>query len=206
MKSSSLAIYFTFLAVFCAAIIAGAKMLGQQGAYLAQLYMLTPAFAAILTRLFFYKPRFSNANLRFGKIRHYLLFWFISISITALSYVLFTALGGITWDFTGQVFLGRLAQQFAAAGQDMNAALPPGLTPQTMLLIYFVGGLTVFNILPGIIAGFGEEFGHRGFMFPLLYRINPWVGLVGGALIWYAWHWPLLLILPQAATLPLWQT
>src|SRR5512136_2823604 len=130
MKSSSLAIYFTFLAVFCAAIIAGAKMLGQQGAYLAQLYMLTPALAALLTRLYFYKPRFSDANLRFGKIRHYLIFWIMSISITA------------------QVFLGRLAQQFAAAGQDMNAALPPGFTPQTMLLIYFVGGLTVFNIFP----------------------------------------------------------
>jgi CAAX protease family protein len=206
MRGSSLAIYFAFLAAACAAIIAGAKMLGQQGAYLAQLYMLTPAFAAILTRLFFYKPRFSDANLRFGKLSHYLLFWFISISITALSYVSFTALGGITWDFTGQVFLGRLAQQFAAAGQDMNAALPPGLTPQAMLLIYFVGGLTVFNILPGIITGFGEEFGHRGFMFPHLYRIAPWVGIVVGGLIWYAWHLPLVLVIPQTGQVPLWQT
>jgi membrane protease YdiL (CAAX protease family) len=206
MKRSSLAIYFAFLAVFCAAIIAGAKMLGQQGAYLAQLYMLTPAIAAILTRLFFYKPRFSDANLHFGKIRDYLVFWFISISITALSYVLFTALGGITWDFTGQVFLDRLAQQFAAAGQDMNAALPPGLTPQTMLLIYFVGGLTVFNILPGIITGFGEEFGHRGFMFPQLYRIAPWIGIIIGGLIWYAWHLPLALVIPQTVQYPLWQT
>ncbi len=206
MKRSSLAIYFTFLVVFCAAIIAGAKMLGQQGAYLAQVYMLTPALAAILTRLFFYKPRFSDANLRFGKIRDYVKFWFMSISITALSYVLFTALGGITWDFTGQVFLDRLAQQFAAAGQDMNAALPPGLTPQTMLMIYFVGGLTVFNILPGIITGFGEEFGHRGFMFPQLYQIAPWIGILVGGLIWYAWHLPLALVIPQTGQVPLWQT
>jgi hypothetical protein len=35
-----------------------------------------------------------------------------------------------------------------------------------MLMIYFVGGLTIFNLVPGIITGFGEEFGHRGFMFP----------------------------------------
>ncbi len=75
-----------------------------------------------------------------------------------------------------------------------------------MLLIFFVGGLTVFNILPGLITGFGEEFGHRGFMFPVLYRINPWVGLVGGGLIWYAWHWPLLLVTPQTAVYSLWQT
>jgi hypothetical protein len=54
--------------------------------------------------------------------------------------------------------------------------------------------------------GFGEEFGHRGSMFPLLYRIKPWIGFVGGGLIWYAWHWPLSLILPPAPEVPLWQT
>lgn len=168
-------------------------MLGQQGAYLAQLYMLTPAVAAIITRSFFYRPGFSDASLRFGRLSDYFIFWLASICITGLSYLLFTLLGGITWDFTGQSFLDRLTEQFAAAGQDINASLPPGLTPKMMLMIYFVGGLTFFNILPGIITGFGEEFGHRGFMFPNLYRIKPWLGIVLGGLIWYAWHWPLAL-------------
>ena len=205
MKSgSSLAIYFVILVVLCAAFIGGMMMLGQQGAYLAQGYMLTPALAAIITRLFFYKPRFSDANLRFGKIADYLRFWLISVGITALSYVLFTALGSITWDLTGQVFLDRLAQQFAAVGQDMNEALPPGFTPQMMLLVYFIGGLTLFNI-PGVITGFGEEFGHRGFMFPLLYQIRPWVGILIGGLIWYAWHLPLAFVIPQTVEYPLWQ-
>ena len=205
MKNKSLAIYFIILFVLCTAFIVGMKMLGQQGNYLAQGYMMTPAIAAIITRLFFYQPRFADANLRFGKIKDYFRFWLISVGITALSYVLFTVLGSITWDFTGQVFLDRLAQQFSAAGQDMNASLPPGLTPQMMLMIYFIGGLTVFNILPGVITGFGEEFGHRGFMFPRLYQINPWVGIVIGGLIWYAWHLPLALVMPQPAEYPLWQ-
>jgi membrane protease YdiL (CAAX protease family) len=205
MKKNSLVIYFVILVILCSAVIIGAKMLGQQGAYLAQLYMLVPAIAAIITRLFFYEPKFSDANLRFGKLGDYFKFWFISISITALSYVLFTLLGGITWDLSGQVFLTRLAEQFAAAGQDINASLPPGFTPMTMMLIYFVGGLTVFNILPGMITGFGEEFGHRGFMFPLLYRIKPWVGIFIGGLIWYAWHLPLALVIPQTTQYPLWQ-
>src|SRR5512145_779652 len=170
MKKSPLAIYFIILFALCTAVIVGAKMLGQQGAYLAQFYMLTPAIAAIITRSFFYKPKFSDANLRFGKLSDYFKFWIISICITALSYVLFTLLGSITWDFTGQVFLNRLAEQFAVAGQDINASLPPGFTPMTMLMIYFIGGLTIFNILPGIITGFGEEFGHRVLMFPLLYK------------------------------------
>jgi len=205
MKKSSLAIYFVILFALCTAVIVGAKMLGQQGAYLAQFYMLTPAITAIITRLFFYKPKFSDANLRFGKLSEYFKFWIISICITALSYVLFTLLGSITWDFTGQVFLNRLAEQFTAAGQDINASLPPGFTPMTMLLIYFIGGLTIFNILPGIIMGFGEEFGHRGFMFPHLYKIKPWVGIIIGGLIWYVWHLPLALVIPQTTQYPLWQ-
>ncbi len=206
MKSKSLAIYFIILFVLCAVVIVGAKMLGQQGAYLAQVYMLTPAIAAILTRLFFYELRFKDANLRFGRIPDYVKFWILSVGIMALSYVLFTLLGSIYWDFTGNAFLERLTKQLAASGQDITATLPPGFTPQMMLMIYFIGGLTVFNIFPGILTGFGEEFGHRGFMFPLLYQIKPWVGIVIGGLIWYAWHLPLALVVPQTVDYPLWQT
>lgn len=205
MRIRPLVIYFVFLSVLCTAFIIGAKILGQQGGYLAQGYMLTPAFAAVIVRLFFYKPGFKDANLRLGRIQDYLRFWLLSIGITALSYLLFTVSGGVTWDLSGQAFLERLAQQFAAAGQDISETLPPGFTPEMMLVIFFVGGLTVFNIVPGVISGFGEEFGHRGFMFPLLYRIKPWAGLIVGGLIWYAWHLPLAFVVPQTVDYPLWQ-
>lgn len=206
MNHKPLLIYFVILVTLCALFIMGAKALGEEGMYLAQGYMLTPAIAALITRLFFYEHKFKDANLRFGKIGDYGKFWLLSIGITALSYVFFTLLGAVRWDPTGNEFLRRLAEQFAAAGQDMQASLPPGFTPQIMLWIFAIGGLTVFNIFPGIIAGFGEEFGHRGFMFPALYRIKPWVGIVIGGLIWYAWHWPLVLILPQMAEFSLWET
>lgn len=184
----------------------GARTLGEQGMYLAQGYMMTPAIAAIITRLFFHEQKFRDANLRFGRIKDYLKFWLISVGITALSYVFFTLFGSITWDLTGQAFLDRLAQQFEAVGQDMAASLPPGFTPQMMLMIYFIGGLTIFNVLPGIITGFGEEFGHRGFMFPILYSIKPWVGLLVGGLIWFAWHIPLAFVIPQSVEYPISQT
>jgi len=200
MKHKSLVIYFVILALLCTGFIVGAKALGQQGMYLAQGYMMTPAIAAIITRLFFYDKKFKDANLRLGRIKDYLKFWLISVGITILSYVFFTLLGSITWDFTGQAFLDRLAQQFEAVGQDMAASLPPGFTPQMMLMIYFIGGLTVFNILPGMITGFGEEFGHRGFMFPMLYHIKPWIGILVGGLLWYAWHWPVSLLFAQNNT------
>ncbi len=198
-KQKPLVIYFVVLIFLSAAWIVGAKSMGQPGMYLAQAYMLTPAIAALITRLFFYENRFKDANLRLGRLSDYGRYWLISIGITILSYIFYTLFGAITWDFTGNVFLRRLAEQFAAAGQDMATGLPSGFTPQMMLIIYFVGGLTIFNILPGIITGFGEEFGHRGFMFPALYRIKPWVGIFIGGLIWYAWHWPVTLIAPQTA-------
>lgn len=199
MQHKSLVIYFVILVVLCAGFVVGARMMGEQGMYLAQGYMMTPALAAIVTRLFFYEKKFKDANLRFGRLADYGKFWLISLGITALSYGFFTLFGAIRLDFSGQEFLRRLAEQFAAAGQDMQASLPPGFTPQMMLWLFFAGGLTVFNILPGLITGFGEEFGHRGFMFPALYRIRPWVGLLIGGLIWYAWHWPVMLIVPQTA-------
>jgi len=200
MKHKSLILYFVILAVLCAGFIMGARALGEQGMYLAQGYMMTPAIAAIITRLLFYDKKFKDANLRLGRIKDYLKFWLISVGITVLSYVFFTLLGSIAWDFTGQAFLNRLAQQFEVVGQDMAASLPPGFSPQMMLMIYFIGGLTVFNIMPGIITGFGEEFGHRGFMFPMLYRIKPWIGILVGGLIWYAWHWPVALLFTQNNT------
>jgi hypothetical protein len=164
--------------------------------------MLTPAVAALLTRLFFYDGRFTDANLKFGRAVDYIKFWLLALAIIALSYGISTLLGAVTWDFSGKQFLARLQEQFNAAGQDMSASLPPGFTPETMLLVFFIGGLTVFNVLPGILTGFGEEFGHRGLMFPLLYRIRPWIGILIGGMIWYLWHIPLLLVVPPTGVQP----
>jgi membrane protease YdiL (CAAX protease family) len=204
MNSNSLAAYFIILFVLCAGFVVGARMLGEQGAYLAQGYMMTPALAALITRLFFYKPRFRDANLRFGRARDYLQYWLIALGITALSYVIYTLLGAVRWDLTGQLFLDRLAEQFAASGQDIMDTLPAGFTPRTMLWLFFFGGLTVFNIVPGLITGFGEEFGHRGFMFPALYRIKPWIGFIIGGLVWFAWHIPISFMMPQTSGMTVW--
>jgi len=203
MKQKPLVIYFIILFILCAGFVVGARMMGEQGAYLAQGYMMTPAIAALITRLFFYRPRFKDANLRFGRARDYLKYWLIALGITALSFAIYTLLDAIRWDFSGQVFLDRLAEQFAATGQNITDTLPPGFTPQMMLWIFTLGGLTVFNILPGIITGFGEEFGHRGFMFPALYRIKPWVGFIIGGLLWFAWHIPITFMIPQTSEISL---
>jgi len=205
MKNRSLISYFMLLIILCAGFIIGARMMGEQGVYLAGGYMLTPAIAALITRLIFHKPRFKDANLRFGRFRDYIKFWLASLGITVLSYILYTLFGSIRWDFSGQVFLELLGQQFAATGQDMLATLPPGVTPQMMLWLFVIGGFTVFNIMPGLISGFGEEFGHRGFMFKYLLPKTPILGLILGGILWFLWHLPLILIVPSSGQIPLWQ-
>jgi membrane protease YdiL (CAAX protease family) len=129
----------------------------------------------------------------------------VALGISVLSMGIYTLLGSIKWDLSGQVFLNQLTQQFALMGQNIND-LPAGLTPQMMLIIYFIGGLTIFNILPGIITGFGEEFGWRGLMFTQMYKIKPWIAFIVGGLIWYAWHIPLTLVIAQTQHLTIAQT
>lgn len=202
MYNRSLIAYLTILALLCAGFVAAMRALGQQGNYLAQYYMLTPALAAILTRLFFHPPHFKDANVRFGNWRHWLLFWGLALAIVALYFALYTIAGAVRWDFSGQSYIDQIAQVMPEAAAGMR----PGPELSLQLWLFAAAGLTVLNLFPGLILGFGEEFGARGLMFPALYRIRPWLGIVVGGLIWYAWHLPLTLVLPaQATAQPAWQ-
>jgi len=192
--------YLVIVAVLSGAFIAGVRALGRSGAYLAGFYMLTPALAAVITRAFFYEEKFRDAGLKVGRWQDYLHFWLGGIGIAAVNYLAFTISGAIHWDFSGKAFLAQLDKILAASGQQMP--LPEGMAPRAMLLLYTLGGLTIFNIFPGIIFGFGEEFGWRGFLFPALYRIRPWAGFIAGGLIWFLWHLPLSLLAPTVSSYP----
>ena len=203
MKKKPLIAYLALVALLSGGFIVGMKVMGKSGYYLAGPYMLGPAIAAILTRVFFYENGFRDAHLGFGKLKDYLKFWGFTLGVVLLSYVMYTIFDAVSWDFSGNTFLTQLKDQMAVSGQDIND-LPGGLTPKYMLLLFFVGGLTLFNI-PLVVVGFGEEFGWRGLMFPLLYRVKPWIGFVAGGLIWFGWHVPLLLIMPNTVAFTPWQ-
>lgn len=198
--------YFIILILLCFSFIAGAKALGEKGMYLAQGYMLTPALAAIITRIFFYRNKFTDAKLKFGNIRDYLKFWIFSLLIVLLSYVIFYTLGAIKLDLSGQTFLNNLTEQFKNSGQNINDTLPKGMTPKNMMWLLMIGQLTVLNIFPGIITGFGEEFGHRGFMYTQMKKYGLWISLFAGGLIWFAWHLPLLFVIPKTDEFTVTQT
>lgn len=203
MKQRPLMAYLVLVTLISGGFIVGMKLMGKTGLYLAGPYMLGPAIAAIITRLFFYQGRFADAHLRFGRWQHYLRFWGITLGIVLLSYFIYTLLGSISWDFGGETFLAQLKDQMALSGQQIDD-LPAGFTPKMMLIVFFIGGLTLFNI-PMVIAGFGEEFGWRGFMFPQLCRSRLVAGFIVGGLIWFAWHVPLIFIMPTTMDFSPWQ-
>lgn len=196
MKTKPLKAYFTILTILSFAIIFTIHSLGQKGLYFAQLYMLAPAIAALITRRFVYKGKFSDAFLNPGKGKHWLQFWMISASLAALSYLFFTLFDAVKWDFTGQTFLDNLTKQFEQAGKPIEQTLPAGFTPHTMLFLYVIGNFTIFNILPGLISGMGEELGHRGIMFKWLAEKNVKAAIISGGLFWFLWHLPLGMVMP----------
>ncbi len=197
-----LAAYLILVTLLSGGFIAAMLALGQQGNYLANFYMLTPALAAILTRLFFYDKKFKDADIRLGNWRHWLAFWLIGLGVAVLTYAVFTLFGLVTWDFSGQAYYDQVARMFP--GQVPQGAVTPEM--QTQLALFFLAAITIVNIIPGLITGFGEEFGWRGLMFPQLYRIRPWAGFVIGGLIWFAWHIPLTLVMPAGPSMEWWQS
>jgi membrane protease YdiL (CAAX protease family) len=203
MKKKPLVAYLTLLALLCCGFIVGMKLAGKGGNYLAGAYMFGPAIAALLTRFFFYEKGFRDAHLGFGRLKDYLRFWIWTLILIVISYVLYTLLGSISWDFSGDTFLEQLEKQMALSGQNIGD-LPAGMTPRMMLILFFFGGLTLFNI-PMTLAGFGEEFGWRGLLFPQLCRHRLMMGFIAGGLIWFAWHVPLTLIIPTTTHFTAWE-
>ena len=194
----SLAAYLAFVAIISAALIVGALALGARGTYLAGLYMFGPALAAIAARALVRPPGFRGAGLRPGRLRPYVAFWLFGIAVVAANVVAIQLAGALHWDLRGDAALAQIDRLAELSGQPMPAP-PAGLSPRDMLVLFTLGGLTVLNLMPGLLTGFGEEFGWRGLMFPALYRVRPWIAVVFGGLVWYAWHLPLLLVVPATA-------
>ena len=161
-----------------------------QNMFLTQVYMITPAIAAIITRAFFIEDRFQNSGLRIGNKWHYIRVWAFSLLIILSCFLINSLTGNIVWDFSGEAYLESVQELLIETEQNVFAQLPEGISPSTMIILFFIGGLTIFNVF-NILSGFGEEYGHRGLMFPILYEVNPYLGLIGGGAIWYLWHLPL---------------
>lgn len=54
--------------------------------------------------------------------------------------------------------------------------------------------LTLYVVFFTPILGFGEEFGFRGYLLPRIWWMGARKALIVGAIIYWAWHWPVWLI------------
>ena len=202
-KNKSLILYLISVALSSAVLIQTAILFNKTANIVAAFYMLTPALSAIFVRIFFYENKFSDACLSFGKWKWYFQAWTAGVLISLLFSIAYILSGSASLDFTGQGFIEQIDHYSSENYEEMIRDIPAGMSLVSVLLLYTIGGLTIFNI-PGIILGFGEEFGWRGFMFPLLYKINPAFAFLGGGLIWFLWHIPLTFLSPQLPDFTSW--
>ncbi len=189
-------VYFGVLAAVCGPFTWAALALGATANLAAAAYMITPAVAATIARGFFHGARFRDAALRPGPLGLYAWVWLAGVGLVLVQFCAFLASGVVSLELTGQGFLEQIDRAMPGGSAKLLEQLPQGMTLPGMLALYTLGGLTVFNV-PGVLLGFGEEFGWRGYLFPALYRLGPRIAFVGGGLIWYAWHLPLALLGPR---------
>ncbi|HEY1295831.1 MAG TPA: CPBP family intramembrane glutamic endopeptidase [Chloroflexota bacterium] len=70
---------------------------------------------------------------------------------------------------------------------------PAGMSPQIALVL---GGIQTVLLGPfiGLLLGFGEEYGWRGYLQNELFQWGRIRGVILVGVIWGAWHWPLILM------------
>jgi membrane protease YdiL (CAAX protease family) len=140
------------------------------------LIMSTPAVSAILARLIL-REGIKDVSFQFGGKRGLTAVVFVvlfPLFLALLTYVPFWLFGWTQLNTKGLIFSGLSSQ--------------PVLDLILNALIF-----TVIGTLALIPAGFGEEFGWRGFMLTRLISAKvPWPIFVSG-LIWGAWHLPFII-------------
>jgi membrane protease YdiL (CAAX protease family) len=156
------------------------------GQYTVLIAMWVPALATLITIKLITKEKISSTLFSFGTSwKPYL----VTALVIPLSFI-------ITYLFTWALGLGQpdwqLKSFFAlitSTGADMSTAPPPGL----LLTLLFIVSLTIAPFLNSI-AGFGEEWGWRGYLLPRLMPLGKWKAYLLVGVIWGLWHAPLVAI------------
>jgi CAAX protease family protein len=112
--------------------------------------------------------------LAWGSVRYWL---FLGLGVVAF-YILQAALNA---------FFGLGGAKLALP------AAPPGLSPNTFLVLAALQSVLFAPILAIVIA-FGEEYGWRGYLQSELFKLGRVRGVLILGVIWGAWHWPLILM------------
>lgn len=124
------------------------------------------------------RESFSQAGLLGGKARHWLLY--------GGAFVLYYAL------MTGLNVLFGLGQRVDIQQSLQALGGTSGNTSPNILLPVLALQMIVQGPIIGIMYGFGEEYGWRGFLQEQLVRIGKRRGILLLGLIWSVWHYPVI--------------
>ena len=147
-----------------------------------------PAISAVVAR-WFTGCGYSNAGLTLGKLRWYVYGWSVSLAMCVFVFSAEWVIGAAKFDLS--------LERLAALGPTDSAPVEPpeGFTKQQFVLVLAMANLTVMNI-PGILLGFGKEFGWQGYLFPSLLLLGRIRAFVVVGFVWWAWHLLLAFIQP----------
>lgn len=154
--------------------------------------MFIPMIAVLIAnrRLagFGWKPVFK------GKIKYYLMAWFLPVLFMILGAVLFFVAFPKTFDMSGAYMKQSLISNLGDAGEAAyEQMVNSGITPMVYVMVALVQVVTYAPVVNGVFA-LGEEIGWRGYMYPYLKdKFGTLKGRIIGGLIWGTWHWPIII-------------
>jgi len=175
--------YFFYLGftLFYVLMAVGMVVQPEQGPLFSQL----SGQAAILGLMFLIFLRaisgseaFARAGLQGGRRRDWLLYGLAFVVFYALQAALNAAFG-----LGERVDLKALLEQMGVSQS--------GLAPGVLLLALGVQTILVGSLI-GLLLGFGEEYGWRGYLQNELVRLGKKRGVLLVGLIWSVWHYPVI--------------
>ena len=156
------------------------------GQYTVLIAMWVPALATLITTRFITKEKMSSTLLSFGPSwKPYVVTALVIPAAFIITYLLTWALGLGQPDWQLKNFYAMIA----SLGTDMSTAPSSSL----LLTLLFILSLTLAPFFNSI-AGFGEEWGWRGYLLPRLMPLGKWKAYLLVGLIWGLWHAPLVAI------------
>ena len=156
------------------------------GQFTVLIAMWVPALATLITTRFITHEKINTTLFSFGPSWKPYLVTALVIPLTfIITYLLTWALGLGQPDWQLNSFFNLMA----STGVEMSSAPSPNL----MLTLIFIVSLTVAPVINSI-AGFGEEWGWRGYLLPRLMPFGKWKAYLLVGVIWGLWHAPLVAI------------
>jgi membrane protease YdiL (CAAX protease family) len=172
--------YFLLLTVIYALGALGVWLASDEGtimplaAIAPQLLAFLGLLVLVVLRLAAGREAMARVWLAWGNWRYWLLFGPAFVAYYVLQAVLNATFG------LGQASLAPIPA-------------PPGLSPDTLLILGAVQSVLLAPILAIVIA-FGEEYGWRGYLQSELLKLGRVRGVLLLGVIWGAWHWPIILM------------